>query len=167
MKKLNRKGFTLVELLAVIIILAIVVGITIPAVLTMVDNAREKAGQDAAAVMADWIDKQYSLDLIGLGGVTDAYKAACTTSSSYLCDSDNGATHENTDGNTIFTNLLKTAGLTPGDVDAIRIIIGEGDRSCVVIKAKSGGNFYVNRYANTAGKNIYYSNNCAGDETIS
>ena len=33
MKRLNRKGFTLVELLAVIVILAIVVGITIVTVL--------------------------------------------------------------------------------------------------------------------------------------
>ena len=33
MKKLNRKGFTLVELLAVIVILAIVVGITLVTVL--------------------------------------------------------------------------------------------------------------------------------------
>ena len=66
MKKLNNKGFTLVELLAVIIILAIVVGITVPAVLTTTTNAKKKAFETAAQTVATWVDSQYQVAVSGL-----------------------------------------------------------------------------------------------------
>lgn len=65
-KKRKKSGFTLVELLAVIIILAIVVGITIPAVLTTTSNAKAKAFQTAANSVADWVDRQYQVYTAGL-----------------------------------------------------------------------------------------------------
>ena len=43
MGKLNNKGFTLVELLAVIVVLSIVVGVTVPTVTYLVSNARYKS----------------------------------------------------------------------------------------------------------------------------
>ena len=155
-KKLNKKGFTLVELLAVIIILAIVVGITIPAVLTMVDDARMKAGEDAAAVVADWVDKQYSLNLINLGQgtVSQAYTAVCpsTSCSVTITPSSSG-----------FEAFVKAAGLTPNDVASIDIEVGtanQGDRACIKVYAAANGNFYVNRYASDSSKNVYSSVNC-------
>ena len=43
MKKLNNKGFTMIEVLVVIVILAIVTAITVPAVLGYYDTAREQS----------------------------------------------------------------------------------------------------------------------------
>ena len=161
MKRINNKGFTLVELLAVIIILAIVVGITIPAVLTMVDNARERAGDDAAAVVADWVDKQYSLRIIGFGGVDTIFETVCfpSGSSASTCAASSGKTiTSSASGNTDNDNFIKAAGLTPNDIEYLKITIGASDRSCVELKAKSSGNFYINRAGAT---NIYKSVNCS------
>lgn len=65
MKKLNRKGFTLVELLAVIVILAIVVGITLVTVLPTLKKSRQEAFNLTAQTAADYLEKQYQLSLIG------------------------------------------------------------------------------------------------------
>ena len=64
MKKLNRKGFTLVELLAVIVILAIVVGITLVTVLPTLKKSRQEAFNVTAQTAADYLEKQYQLYLI-------------------------------------------------------------------------------------------------------
>ena len=65
MKKLNRKGFTLVELLAVIVILAIVVGITLVTVLPTLKKSRQEAFNLTAQTAADYVEKQYQLSLVG------------------------------------------------------------------------------------------------------
>ena len=46
MKKRNNKGFTLVELLAVIVILAIIMIIAIPSVLATMSTARKKTFEE-------------------------------------------------------------------------------------------------------------------------
>ena len=65
MKKLNRKGFTLVELLAVIVILAIVVGITLVTVLPTLKKSRQEAFELTAQTAADFFEKNYQLYIIG------------------------------------------------------------------------------------------------------
>ena len=65
MKKLNRKGFTLVELLAVIVILAIVVGITLVTVLPTLKESRQDAFALTAQTAADYLEKEYQLYVVG------------------------------------------------------------------------------------------------------
>ena len=129
MKKLNRKGFTLVELLAVIIILAVVVGITIPAILTTTGNAKKKAAQNAANVSADWFDRQYQSYLVSdetMSQVNSYFKTYCSAAlatGTGTCAVATGVTEE---------QIVKASGLTSENVGTgtFEVTFSEG-RSCV------------------------------------
>ncbi|HOP66075.1 MAG TPA: type II secretion system protein [Bacilli bacterium] len=60
----NRKGFTLVELLAVIVILAVLVLLAVPSVLKMMDGAKENAFEIEAENIIDGAKLKYSDDLL-------------------------------------------------------------------------------------------------------
>lgn len=66
MKKLNKKGFTLVELLAVIVVLAIIMVLTIPSVLSSLGTAKQSAFLTYAKKMLNAAQEKYQSDsLIG------------------------------------------------------------------------------------------------------
>ena len=65
MKKLNKKGFTLVELLAVIVILAVIMVITIPTVLGSMSGAKKEAFDTAVAAVNKYIADQVELCTFG------------------------------------------------------------------------------------------------------
>lgn len=56
--KLNKKGFTLVELLAVIVILAIIMLIATPSILNIIGDARKGAARSSAMGYINAIEKE-------------------------------------------------------------------------------------------------------------
>ncbi len=136
MRKLNRKGFTLVELLAVIVILAIVVGIALTTVLPTLKKSRQEAFNLTANTAADFLEKQYQLSLLGdVSGktlvITDIPKGTDSTAARLMTADD-----------------LKKAGLKSDNY-----VIGDADnkvttwyintntgRACVRLKAKTTAN---------------------------
>ena len=82
MKRLNRKGFTLVELLAVIVILAIVVGITLVTILPTLENSRKKSFDVAVDAIRSYIQDQQEMSLLSSDLQGDAYNDAVGTASS-------------------------------------------------------------------------------------
>lgn len=134
MKKLNRRGFTLVELLAVIIILAIVVGISIPAILTTTDNTKKKAFQTAADTAADWFDRQYQSSLVG-----DTTISAVDSNYTSFCSSIDKTTGSGECG-TSTSSLIKASGLKTTNVSSISVTFSQG-RACVTLTAATGGDY--------------------------
>jgi len=75
----NQKGVTLIELLAVIVILGILAAIAVPAVMTQIDDAKVAAGDADKAVIIDAADRYYLMD-----GAEVSVKISTLVSGGYL-----------------------------------------------------------------------------------
>ena len=62
--KRNTKGFTLVELLAVIVILAIIALIATPIILGVIEDARKGAAKSSALGFADAVEKSIAIQMV-------------------------------------------------------------------------------------------------------
>lgn len=68
MKNLNKKGFTLVELLAVIVVLAIIMVLTLPTIMNSLSSARQSTFLLYASRMLDTAADKYQSDALLNGG---------------------------------------------------------------------------------------------------
>ena len=64
MRKNKNKGFTLVELLAVIVILAIIALIAVPVIMNIIDRARKSAFKDTAYGIINAGEIKYTSNLL-------------------------------------------------------------------------------------------------------
>lgn len=110
--KLNNKGFSLVELIVVIAIMAILVGVLAPSVLGQLDKAKvakDKQTLDsiATAVSIAWADPDVADKPAASAGVVDI-----TTSVGINCVKASGFVSTNTSGTTFKEVCQQTVGYT-------------------------------------------------------
>lgn len=130
MKKNNKKGFTLVELICVVVLLAILAMVAIPAYSKVQDAAANRvAGSNART--------NYSIgkanDAIKISGVTDTESFIAGTASGYTDPEYNTDGTIKTDGIGYWSGVIngKTwyASYTPG-TDGLKVSITKGDTQC-------------------------------------
>ena len=130
--KRNMKRHTLVELLAVIVILAIIALITTPAILNVINDAREKGAQDKAWGTIDSVRLAYTQEQgLGDGAIT------ATTGNYVVCFGDSTGCNENGKvGNT----QVKFSGDKPVS-GKVTINLENGVITCTDLKFTANGNY--------------------------
>ena len=103
MKKKNINGFTLVELLAVIVILAVILVIAVPQVLDVIDTTKVGSLESSAKLIANSAEKKYA-EFLALGKDTSTIQCSDVTK---LNDKDYGTCTISFDENGEATVLIK------------------------------------------------------------
>ena len=138
----NMKGFTLVELLAVIVILAIIALITIPAILNVINDAREKGAEDKAWGVIDAVRLAYTQDQ-GYGNssitATSGTYTVCFADDATV-DSDDYTGNACTSKKQVGSKDVKMSGDTPTD-GMVKINLADGTISCDGLVFEGNGTY--------------------------
>ena len=138
MKKLNRKGFTLVELLAVIIILAIVVGITIPSITNIINGSKNSALEVACNSAADYLSDQYAMMNVSFNSASSNFSTAFSGKEGTVVE--------------LTGELLKEAGFNSKNVKEVLAQVELDGSVCVTVtKLDTTGEYYSTSYWTTEG----------------
>jgi MSHA pilin protein MshA len=81
----NEKGFTLIEIIAVLVILGILAAVAVPRYISMMDQSRISAAQSAIAEVKSQCSNYYASQMLsGNGTTTNAAVLASITATPYL-----------------------------------------------------------------------------------
>jgi type IV pilus assembly protein PilA len=170
MKKFDSKGFTLVELLAVIVIMGILMMVAIPSVTRTIENSRKDTFVDIAKSYANAARTQWTADGLSCGGTVssavddgdyyvmiDSHESA-RTNLPVLVDQGGKSSWGNRDvQGYVRVNISTTAG-TKDTTDAD----GDGNKEEYVVDPRRVTKFYVALTDGTHG--IYDDNTLTSDE---
>ena len=147
MTKLNRKGFTLIALLAVIVILAIIVVVTVPTILSSIDDARLSTINSLSKEVATWYDESVVKDEMAFGSNYTSIGSGAKPTATWQCRSSVKGTGESLD---------KLYGLTSTDIKLDgTAYTGTGKptvANCSSIRLNSAGHAEVLLIGATSGK---------------
>ena len=150
----EKKGFTLVELLASVLILALIVIIVVPLTLNSLNKAKEKQLENSVSVLEVWLGKQYdlykfnessaSIDFINFCEQSPESTLSCRSNIGVRSGSDESATislslsNENTNA----IKLLKASGLNPNNFSYVKVNYNNNyNKLCVNLTASDSGEF--------------------------
>ena len=155
MKKLNRKGFTLVELLAVIIILAIVVGITIPAITNIINDSKNNSLGVAVDAAEKYLSDQYSFMQLDAANVQSDFStwinATTPTSGKYSATLTGGASGAD-------KGIIEAMGFKLENVEEVKFTISATGVACVTVtKIPTTSEYYSTKYFNAPAKGTTYA----------
>ena len=150
MKKLNRKGFTLVELLAVIVILAIIIALVFPQVTNVLNNSKVSTMHSNAVGVKKWWDTAVIDDQMTTGekqlpdGIVDSVTTSWKCMDSVVSDAGEKfyEVAKLAESDYVFTGDIPVDGeaVDSNTCSAVRYSNGELE---VLLVAKSGGKNYI------------------------
>ena len=156
MKKLNRKGFTLVELLAIIVILAVILVVAIPPILDAMDNSKKKSLENSAKSVASGWSNNIAAALLDSSGLTSDQTALYLNwGGDYKCLTETDAAVLGMDTKQyVFSLDGADTGLNP-TLPVCSMAKVEGTAVTVVLVVKSGHQMYLADAAKTVGTKKY------------
>lgn len=128
-KKIKKKGFTLVELLAVIVILAIIMVITVPTVLGSISEAKKSAFNTVGETMKKYLKDNYNNCKLNIGNLASYDKEIFNEQCQIR-------TEKNPED--LSRALIKNSGYSTKDIEEVQFSKNEESFGVVVIPSAEG-----------------------------
>lgn len=142
-KKLSNSGFTLVEMLAIIVILSIILVTVVPTIFTTIDSSRKNSLENSAKGLAEWINSMVLINEL-LQDKIISYDELPTEINKWQCIKDDGSISSE-----ISKNDYQISDVVPtGGIDDVVV----GYDTCSAIALRENKKYVVLLVANPEGK---------------